>query len=68
VELKRRGKRAILFFLITREGSLRMRPSEVDPEYARLLRGAVKEGLEVMVYGIHLSREGIRLGERGALE
>jgi sugar fermentation stimulation protein A len=68
VELKRQGKRAILFFLITREGSLRMRPSEIDPNYARLLREAVKEGLEVMVYGIDLSREGIRLGEKGELE
>lgn len=67
--LRKQGKRAILFFLITREGSLVMRPAhEIDPEYARLLKEAVDQGLEVMVYGIELSRDGIELGKKGKLE
>ena len=64
-----RARRAILFFLVTREGSTRVSAArEIDPEYARLLEEAREEGLEVMVYGIELSREGIRLGAKGIYE
>jgi sugar fermentation stimulation protein A len=69
VALKKQGKRAVLFFLVTREGSLKMRPaSEIDPEYARLLKEAVGEGLEVMVYGMTISREGLGIGKKGKME
>lgn len=69
VALKKQGKRAVLFFLVTREGSLKMRPAyEIDPEYGRLLKEAVGQGLEVMVYGIKLSRDGIEVGSKGTLE
>jgi sugar fermentation stimulation protein A len=67
--LRAAGKRAVLFFLITREGSLRMRAArEIDPAYASLLDEAVKKGVEVMVYGVRVSPEGIELGEKGAYE
>lgn len=69
VALKKQGKRAVLFFLITREGSFRMRAArEIDPEYSRLLDEAVKEGLEVMVYGLSMSRDGLVLGKKGTYE
>lgn len=68
MKLKAEGKRAILFFLVTREGSSRMRAAhEIDPEYARLLKVAMENGLEVMVYGLKVGDDGLELGEKGNL-
>jgi sugar fermentation stimulation protein A len=67
--LLEQGKRAVLFFLVTRERSLRMRPAaEIDPVYARLLAEAVGMGLEVLVYGTRMSSFGLEVGEKGVLE
>jgi len=66
--LKKSGARAILFFLVTREGSLRVRAArEIDPTYASLLDEAVAEGVEVLVYGTKIGRDGIEVGEEGVL-
>lgn len=68
VELKKAGKRAVLLFLLVRESCLTMRPAkEIDPEYDRLLRAAIAEGLEVLVYGIKFEEGGISLGAKGSL-
>jgi len=68
LELKRAGKRAVLLFLLVREAGLTMRPArEIDSEYDRLLRAAIAEGLEVLVYGIKFSPDGIHLGAKGSL-
>lgn len=66
--LKAQGKRAILFFLVMREGSSDVRAAEeIDPEYARLLKESVAAGVEVMVYGIKISAQGLELGAKGRL-
>lgn len=67
--LKAQGKRAVLLFLLVRDACLRMRPArEIDPEYDRLLREAVKAGVEVLVYGIRFEADGITLGAKGNLD
>lgn len=69
VALKKAGKRAVLFFLVVREGSLTMRPAkEIDPKYDRALREAAAEGLEILVYGIEFMPNGYRLGKKGSLD
>jgi sugar fermentation stimulation protein A len=66
--LRKSGARAILFFLVTREGSLRVRVAkEIDPTYAALLAEAVAAGVEVLVYGTKIGPEGIEVGEEGEL-
>lgn len=68
MDLRRTGKRAILFFLLMREGGKEVRPAgEIDPEYERLLREAVETGVEVLVYGTRFDAQGISLGEKGTL-
>ena len=68
MELKRSGNRAILFFLLVREGASEVEPCDaIDPEYGRLLREAVAAGVEVLVYGIHFLANGIELGSKGNL-
>lgn len=68
-ELARQGKRAVLFFLLMREGGRTVRVAkEIDPEYSRVLRAGVEAGLEVLVYGIELHADGISLGKRGEMD
>lgn len=61
-----KGKRAVLFFLHMREGGKTVRAArEIDPVYAELLEGALKKGVEVLVYGIDVKGAEIFVGERG---
>lgn len=67
--LAREGKRAVLFFLLMREGGSTVRiAKEIDPEYDRALREAHAAGVEVLVYGIRLESNGITLGAPGAMD
>lgn len=67
--LAQAGKRAVLLFLLMREGGLTVRPAkEIDPEYDRLLREGVKKGLELLVYGVRLEKDGISIGKRGEMD
>ncbi|RYZ93962.1 MAG: DNA/RNA nuclease SfsA, partial [Proteobacteria bacterium] len=69
LELHRQGKRAVLFFLLVRDACLTVRPAkEIDPKYDRLLREAVAQGLEVLVYGITFDEGGFTLGAKGSLD
>lgn len=64
--LKALGHRVILFFLLMREGGDSVTTAkEIDPEYDRLLRDAVKKGLEVLVYAIKVDESGITLDQKG---
>ncbi|NUM88556.1 MAG: DNA/RNA nuclease SfsA [Bdellovibrionales bacterium] len=68
MEIRREGKRAVMLFLLMREGGIDVRPAdEIDPGYGVLLREAVKAGVEVLVYGTRFDARGISLGERGKL-
>ncbi len=51
IRLKRQGARAVIFFVVQRGDCAYFRPAdEIDPEYGRWLRRAVKAGVEVLPY------------------
>jgi sugar fermentation stimulation protein A len=63
--LKRRGFRAIIFFLVQRMDAVSFVPADpIDPEYGRRLRRAVDNGVEIMVYDTEIDLKGIRLRNR----
>lgn len=65
--LKKQGHRAVLFFLLVREEGKSVRiAAEIDPEYDRLLKQAIAEGVEVLAYGIEIIGSEIRIGKRVA--
>jgi sugar fermentation stimulation protein A len=52
--LARNGHRAVIFFLVQREDARCFRPADrIDPTYGRLLREALRFGVEVLVYDVH---------------
>ncbi len=62
IRLRRRGNRAVLLFVIQRAGCPSFRPAdEIDPEYGRWLRRAVKAGVEVYPYGARVTTRAIAL-------
>ena len=47
----KRGYRAVIFFLVQRGETLSFRPADaIDPEYGRLLRKVVQQGVEPLAY------------------
>ncbi len=59
------GVDAGLFFLVMREDSEKMEPAkEIDPEYARLLALAIKDGLKVLAYKVKITKEGIFIDKK----
>jgi sugar fermentation stimulation protein A len=65
MRLRRKGHRAVIFFVIQRDDCDYFRPAdEIDPEYGRWLRRAVKAGVEVLPYVARVTRKGILLTER----
>ena len=62
IRLRRRGHRAVLLFVIQRAGCPSFTPAdEIDPEYGRWLRRAVKAGVEVYPYGARVTTRAISL-------
>lgn len=56
------GYRAVLLFIIMRtDVSLVTSADSVDAEYGRLLREAVREGVEVLAYGTKIDSNGIKV-------
>ena len=65
IRLKRRGHRAALVFVIQRGDCDYFRPAdEIDPEYGRWLRRAVKAGVEALPYVANVTPQGIVLTEK----
>lgn len=63
--LHRRGFRAVLLFVVTRAGAVRLRlADEVDPAYGAAVRRAAAAGVELLAYGVALSTTGLTLGPR----
>lgn len=61
----REGYRAVIFFLVQRGEAKAFSPADtIDPEYGRLLREAVGQGVEVLAYGSIVSPEENRVGMR----
>ena len=60
--LKRKGHRAAIVFVIQRGDCDHFRPAdEIDPEYGRWLRRAVKAGVEALPYVAKVTPKGIEL-------
>jgi sugar fermentation stimulation protein A len=57
------GYRSIIFFLVQRGEATAFSPADdIDPEYGRLLRQVVAEGVEVMAYKTLVSTTDNRVG------
>jgi len=67
--LRRRGHRAVIFYLVQRADAELLRPAEaIDPEYAAALRRAVRRGVEPLAYRARVRRDGIRIERRVPVE
>jgi sugar fermentation stimulation protein A len=65
IRLKRKGHRAAVVFVVQRGDCDHFRPAdEIDPEYGRWLRRAVKAGVEALPYLAKVTPKGIVLTER----
>jgi len=61
----RRGNRSVNFFLIQRMDAETFRPADhIDPAYGKELRKAVKNGVEILAYDVHIDLDGITLNRR----
>jgi sugar fermentation stimulation protein A len=61
----RRGSRGVMLFVVQRGDGTFFRPAwEIDPEYARALRRAVRRGVEVLAYRAAITPAAIALRER----
>ena len=62
---KEEGYRSIIFFLVQRGEATQFSPADdIDPEYGRLLREVVAEGVEALAYKTVVSSEENRVGEQ----
>lgn len=69
IRLKRRGHRAAVVFVVQRGDCDHFRPAdEIDPEYGRWLRRAVKAGVELLPYVAKVTPKGILLTGRIAVK
>ncbi|MSP40292.1 MAG: DNA/RNA nuclease SfsA [Deltaproteobacteria bacterium] len=65
MRLKRQGHRAAIVFVIQRSDCDTFRPAdEIDPEYGRWLRRAIKAGVEALPYRAKVTPKEILLTER----
>ena len=64
VDLKRKGHRAVIFYLVQRTDASLFRPADaIDTEYGRLLRWAIAKGVEIVVYDVTIDTQQIELGK-----
>ena len=69
IRLRRKGHRAVLMFVIQRGRCRSIRPAdEIDPEYGRWLRRAVKAGVEVYSYSARVTTRAISLKDAVPLQ
>jgi sugar fermentation stimulation protein A len=62
IHLVENGSRGVIFFLIQRMDAGVFSPADhIDPEYGRVLRKAVKAGVEAMAYDVTIDPERIDL-------
>ncbi|MGH7161949.1 MAG: DNA/RNA nuclease SfsA [Planctomycetota bacterium] len=61
--LRVRGWRSVLLYFVTRTDARSVRPAdEIDPDYGRALRAAVRAGVEVIALQARFSRQGVARG------
>jgi sugar fermentation stimulation protein A len=59
------GNRCVMFYFIQRMDAGVFRPADqIDPEYGRGLRRAVRSGVEMLAYDVFIDLKGIRLNRR----
>jgi len=62
VKLKKKGHRAVMFYLIQRMDAEHFQPaSHIDPAYSTALYNAHQTGIEILVYDVHLTLKGISI-------
>jgi sugar fermentation stimulation protein A len=62
MEVVQNGGRGVIFFVVQREDCHSVGPADtIDPEYGRLLRQAVNNGVEALAYQAHVTPEAIRI-------
>lgn len=68
VEMRRlvtEGARCVMFYLIQRmDADLFMPADAVDPDYGREFRRAAREGVEILVFDVDITLQGIRLNRK----
>ena len=65
IRLKRKGHRAVILFVVQRRDCEYFRPAnEIDPEYGRWLRKAIRAGVEALPYHASVSPREIVLTHR----
>ncbi|MBT0665434.1 DNA/RNA nuclease SfsA [Geobacter pelophilus] len=65
LRLVRQGERGVIFYVIQRGDAEAMAPADrIDPEYGRLLREVVSQGVEALAYRAEVSPTEIRLVKR----
>lgn len=65
----KQGDRGVIFFFVGRADCTRMSPADaIDPAYGKLLRRAVKRGVEALAYRALIEPSGITLQERVPIE
>lgn len=65
IEAAHQGYRAVIFFLVQRNEATSFSPAdEIDPEYGRLLRQAVGQGVEALAYKTVVTPEENCIGAR----
>lgn len=65
MQVVRDGARGVIFFVVQREDASCVVPADrIDPEYGRLLRKAVQQGVEGLAYQANVNPEEIRLVRR----
>ena len=65
LEAKRQGYRSVIFFLVQRCEATEFSPAdEIDPEYGRLLRKVVAQGVEALAYKTTVSPEENRVAQQ----
>ena len=59
------GTRCVMFYLIQRMDAKIFKPADhIDPAYGRELRQAIKCGIEILVYDVHIDLEAITLNRK----
>ncbi|GAM09816.1 hypothetical protein OR1_02098 [Geobacter sp. OR-1] len=65
LRLVRQGERGVIFYVVQREDAEAVAPADrIDPEYGRLLREVVSQGVEALAYRASVSPTEIRLIKR----
>jgi sugar fermentation stimulation protein A len=65
IEMVKQGNRAVMFFVIQRSDGTIFKPaSHIDPNYAKSLKEAHDQGVELMVYQARVNPESIFLAEK----